>query len=135
VRRLLVFAILAAAAPLAHAQPMEPGEWEFVTTIAMPGLPRPQQSGYRACLTRDQAKDPLQWGRGPNQPEDCRVTTLKLGPQGTSWEMQCPSTGMRGVGKARFGRGSMESETQIGGGASIDMRMKTQGRRLGPCNP
>jgi hypothetical protein len=133
-RHLLTASLLAASAPLAQAQQMDPGEWEFVTTITMPGLPRPQQSGYRTCITREQAKDPMHWGRGPQQPADCRATTLKLGPQGTSWEMQCPSTGMRGTGRARFGRGSMESETQLGGGASVDMRMKTQGRRVGPCN-
>jgi hypothetical protein len=42
---------LAIVAGTAHAQRMEEGEWEFVSEIAMPGLPRPQQSGYRACLT------------------------------------------------------------------------------------
>ena len=121
----------------AQAQQLEPGEWDFVTTIAVPGLPRPQQSGYRSCLTREQAKDPLQWGRNPQQPADCHVTTLKLGPDSTSWEMQCPSSGMRGVGTARFGRGSMESEVRLGSasGSSMQMRTKTSGRRLGDCNP
>jgi hypothetical protein len=128
-RRLLILALLAAAAPLAHAQQMEPGEWEFATDIAMPGLPRPQQSGYRACLGREQARDPMHWGRGGHLPQDCRVTAMKLGPDKGSWEIECPGSGMRGAGSARFSRGSMTSELQTTGG----VRTKTQGRRLGPC--
>ena len=44
--------LLALVAGAAQAQRMEEGEWEFVSEVAVPGLPRPQQSGYRACLTR-----------------------------------------------------------------------------------
>jgi hypothetical protein len=50
-----------------------------------------------------------------------------------SWELECPGSGMRGKGNARLGKGSMQAESQLGGGASVDMRTKTQGRRLGPC--
>jgi len=130
-RALVALLVLAAAAP-ALAQGLEPGEWDFVTDVAMPGLPRPQQSGQRTCLSRDAARDPLRWGAN-RLPADCKVTTMKLGPDSTSWEMECPGSGMRGAGKARVGRGSMTSETQFGGGNSADMRIKTQGRRLGPC--
>ncbi len=115
----------------AQAQSLEPGEWEFVSEIATPGLPRPQPSGYRACLAREQAKDPLHWGRGAHLPSDCRVATLKLGPDTASWELECASSGLKGAGKARFFNGSMESELQLAGG----VRTKTRGRRLGPCNP
>lgn len=114
-----------------QAQSLEPGEWEFVSEIATPGLPRPQPSGYRACLSREQAKDPLHWGRGARLPSDCRVTTMKLGPDTASWELECPSSGLTGAGKARFFSGSMESEMQLAGG----VRSKTKGRRLGPCKP
>lgn len=123
--------LLVLAAGGAYAQQLEPGEWEFVSDIAMPGLPRPQQSGSRSCLTPEQSKDPLQWGRGAQVPSDCRVTTLKLGPDAVSWDMECPVSGMRGAGKARIGRGSVASELQMTGG----VRIKTQGRRLGPCKP
>ena len=131
--RLLLAAALIAVSWAAHAQQIEPGEWEFVTEIAVPGLPRPQQAGMRICLTRDQARDPLKWTADGSQPSDCRVTSLKLGPDTASWAMECPESGMRGAGKARIGQGSLEAEMQIGGGNSVEMRTKTQGRRLGPC--
>jgi hypothetical protein len=125
-------AALALAPATAQAQQVEPGEWDFVTDVAMPGLPRPQQAGMRTCLTRESARDPLRWSAHP-LPSDCRVATMKLGPDAASWEMDCPQSRMRGKGQARFGRGSLAAETQLGGGASVDMRTKTQGRRLGPC--
>jgi hypothetical protein len=130
VKGLLAIVLLAFAID-AHAQRMDEGEWEFVSEIAMPGLPRPQQSASRACLTREQARDPLFWSPGARLPADCRVTTVKLGPDATSWELECPSSGMRGAGKAQISRGSMSSELLVTGG----LRTKTRGQRLGPCTP
>jgi len=133
VRALL--ALLVFAATPASAQMMEPGEWEFQIVVTAPGMPKPQPMAYRHCVTREQANDPLRWGGNPSQPTDCQITTLKKGPDTVSWQMACPSTGMNGTGSARFGRGSMQSETQVGGGSSVDLRTKTTGRRLGPCKP
>jgi len=127
--RVFVLMLLAASAMNAHAQRMEPGEWEFVSEIVMPGLPRPQQLGYRDCLTREQARDPMYWGRGAQVPSDCRVSTLKLGPDYTSWELECPASGMRGVGKAQISRNNMTSDLKLTGGVLT----KTRGQRLGPC--
>jgi hypothetical protein len=123
---------LSLSAASAFGQQVEPGEWDFVTDVAMPGLPRPQQSGLRTCLTREGTRDPLRWS-AHRLPSDCRVASMKLGPDTVSWELECPGSGMRGKGNARLGKGSMQAETQLGGGASVDMRTKTQGRRLGPC--
>ena len=129
--RALAALLLLAFALTAQAQRMEEGEWEFVSEIVMPGLPRPHQSGYRACLSREQARDPMYWDRGAQVPSDCRVTTVKLGPEYTSWELDCPASGMRGAGKAQISRGSMTSEFKLTGG----VRTKTRGQRLGPCKP
>lgn len=115
----------------ASAQSLEPGEWEFVSEIAMAGLPRPQQSATVMCLSLEQARDPLHWSPGARLPSDCRVSTLKLGPDATSWELECAVSGMRGAGKAQISRGGMNSELQMTGG----VRTKTRGRRLGPCKP
>lgn len=123
--------LLALASASAHAQRMEAGEWEFVSEIVMPGLPRPQQSGYRTCLTPEQAKDPMFWGRGAQVPSDCRVATLKLGPDVTSWALECPASNMRGAGRAQVSRNSMTGELKLTGGVVT----KTRGRRLGPCKP
>jgi hypothetical protein len=122
---------LALLATSAHAQRMEAGEWEFVSEIVVPGLPQPRQSGYRACLNAEQARDPMYWGRGARVPSDCRVTTLKLGPDYTSWELECPASSMRGAGRAQISRNNMSSELKLTGGVTT----KTRGRRLGPCKP
>ena len=118
--------LLALVPTVAAAQSLDPGEWEFVSDIAMP-----QQSGYRACLSSEQAKDPLFWGRGAHLPSDCRVVSQKLGPGMTSWQIECPASGMKGAGKAQTGSASMTSELQLSGG----IRTQTRGQRRGPCNP
>jgi hypothetical protein len=123
--------LLALVATSAQAQRMEAGEWEFVSEIVRPGLPRPQQSGYRACLSAEPARDPMYWGRGAQVPSDCRVATLKLGPDYTSWELECPASSMRGAGRGQISRNNMSSELKLTGGVVT----KTQGRRLGPCKP
>jgi Protein of unknown function (DUF3617) len=122
--------LLAFFSARAQAQHMEPGQWEFVSEVALPGLP-PQQSAAAACLDRDQARDPLNWSQGTRLPSDCRVATLKLGPDHTSWELDCPASGMRGAGQAQISRNSMQSELKMTGDAAT----KTRGRRLGPCKP
>jgi hypothetical protein len=121
--------LLVLVATTAQAQRMEPGEWEFVSEIDIPGLPRPQQSGYRTCLTREQAQDPMLWGRSATVPSDCKVTSVKLGPDYTAWEMDCPASNMRGAGRAQISRNNMSSELKLSGG----VRTRTRGLRLGPC--
>ena len=128
-KRLFLLCALLPAAAL--AQSLEPGEWEFVSDIAMPGLPRPQQSATRACLSREHAKDPMHWGRGAHLPSDCRIVSQKLGINATSWQIECAASGMKGTGKAQIGSANMTSELQLSGG----IRTQTRGQRRGPCNP
>lgn len=109
---------------------MEPGQWEFVSAAGLPGMP-PQQAASSACLSREQARDPLQWSQGARLPSDCRVATLKLGPDHTSWALECPVSAMRGAGRAQISRNSMQSELKLTGGVTT----KTRGRRVGPCKP
>jgi len=129
--RALGLLLLAASSVGAQAQRMEEGGWNFVSEIVMPGLPRPQQSASTACLSREQARDPLHWSPGARLPSDCRVSTLKLGPDATAWELECPRSGMRGAGKAQISRGGMSSELEMTGGVVT----KSRGQRVGPCKP
>jgi hypothetical protein len=122
--------LLALVSASALAQHMEPGQWEFVSEVALPGLP-PQQSASSACLDREQARDPMQWSQGARLPSDCRVATLKLGPDHSAWQLECPVSAMRGAGRATISRNSMQSELKMTGGVTT----KTRGRRLGPCKP
>jgi len=127
-RRLALLAVLCSAG--AQAQSIEPGEWEFVTENVTPGLPRAQPSAARLCLDKAQAKDPMYWNHGARLPADCRITTQRLGPR-AAWEMECPSSGLRGAGEATLSSGSLQSELRLSGG----IRAQTRGRRLGPCKP
>ena len=120
---------LAFVAGAAHAQRMEPGEWEFVSEVGLPGMPS-QQTAYRQCLTAEQARDPMAWNRGQRLPADCQVSE-KLGPGSMSWEIECPSSGLRGAGKAQLSAASMSSELTMSGGVTT----KTHGNRVGPCKP
>ena len=120
---------LALAAVSAHAQRMDAGEWEFVSEVALPGMP-PQQTAYRSCLTAAQARDPLSWDPSQRLPSDCQVSE-KLAPGGVSWEIECPTSGMRGAGKAQFSASSASSELKMTGGVVT----KTRGNRVGPCKP
>jgi Protein of unknown function (DUF3617) len=122
--------LLALSSAAAQAQHMQPGQWAFVATVALPGLP-PQQSASGACLDREQARDPMQWSQGARLPSDCRVAMLKLGPDHASWELDCPASAMKGAGRAQISRNSLQSELKMTGGVVYS----TRGRRLGPCKP
>jgi len=113
----------------AQAQGMQPGEWEFVSEVAVPGMPA-QQTAYRSCLTAAQARDPMAWDRGRRLPADCQVSE-KLAPGSVSWTIECPSSGMRGAGKAQLSASSMSSVLEMSGGVAT----KTRGNRVGPCKP
>jgi hypothetical protein len=73
----------------------------------------------------------MHWSPGARLPGDCRVGTLKLGPDAHAWDLECPVSGMRGAGKAQMSRASLHSELTMSGGVTT----KTRGRRLGPCKP
>lgn len=134
--RNLIAAILAAAATTALGQPqMEPGEWEFTNTMTSPMLPAPQTMTTRTCVKKEDTGDPMRWS-GKQSP-DCKITPKSKSADSYSWEMACPSSGMRGTGTARYGRGTVESEMRMSGsstkGDKFDMTTKMSGRRLGPC--
>jgi hypothetical protein len=136
--RPLVFALLAAASSIAAAQPqgMEPGEWELTTTITSPMMPQPQTATVRHCIKAEDLADPSRWMGGRPPGSDCTLTPGERNAQGASWEMACPSSGMKGKGRARFAAGMMDSEMQMSGmqdGKKYELQTRTRGRRLGPC--
>jgi hypothetical protein len=136
--RLLVFTLLAAASGAAAAQQqgMEPGEWELTTTISSPMMPKPQTATVRHCIKAEDLAEPSRWMGGSPPGSDCTLTPLERDARGASWEMACPSSGLKGRGRARFAAGLMDSEMQMSGmqeGKKFEMQTKTRGRRLGPC--
>ena len=132
--RILMGSCIALACMAAHAQQMEPGEWEFTNTMSSPKLPKPQTMTMKRCITNDDVNDPA---RLQGKPEaDCKVTPKGKTGAGFSWVMICPSSGMQGSGTTRYGKSTVEGETRIvssAKGQPFEMTTKMKGRRLGPC--
>ena len=136
--RILMGACVALAFTAAHAQKMEPGQWEFTSTLISDKLPKPQTMTMKRCITKEDVKDPARM-QGKPEP-DCKITPKGKSGDSYSWEMSCPKSGMRGSGTTRYGKGTIEGETKIsspgkgkGKGEPFDMTTKMKGRRLGPC--
>ncbi|MCG6951267.1 MAG: DUF3617 domain-containing protein [Betaproteobacteria bacterium] len=137
-KRLLVLALLAGLSSGAAAQErgMEPGEWELTTTISSPMMPQPQTATVKHCIKAEDLAEPSRWMGGAPPGSDCKLTPLERDGKSASWEMACPSSGFKGRGRARFAKGMMDSEMQISGtqdGKKFEMKTRTRGRRLGPC--
>jgi len=132
----IFIAALSAFSVNAVAQQMEPGEWQFDTTMTSPMMPKPQVSTFTRCVNPEEAADPSKMMGKQRQQSDCRMTPGKKSSDTYTWEMSCPKSGMKGTGTARYGRGTLESEMRITGetqGRKLDMTTKTSGKRLGPC--
>jgi hypothetical protein len=127
-------AALIALSANAAAQQIEPGEWQFDTTMTSPEMPKPQVSSFTRCVKQEEALDPNQWmGR---QEIDCKVTPGRKTADSATWEMSCPKSGMKGRGSARYSGDRLESEMQMSGemqGRKFELTTKTSGKRLGPC--
>ena len=132
-RKLACLMMFAMCVP-ALAQEMEPGEWEFVTSMSAPGMPQAQTFTSKRCVTAKDS-DPSRW-QDKQQASDCKVSPSKKSGGSYTWEVSCPSTGMRGTGTARVTRSTMDSEMRLAadmGGQKFEMVNKTTGKRLGAC--
>jgi hypothetical protein len=131
-RKLICLILFAMCAP-ALAQEMEPGQWEFTTAMSMPGMPQPQTMTNARCITKEDS-DPSRWA--DKRQGDCKVSPSKKSGSTYTWEVSCPSSGMRGTGTARVTRSTVDSELRItgdGGGKPFEMVTTTKGKRLGAC--
>jgi hypothetical protein len=129
-------AALIAFSANAAAQQIDPGEWQFDTTMTSPMMPKPQVSSFTRCVKPEEAGDPANLMGKQQQQTDCTVTPGRKSADTYTWEMSCPKAGMQGKGSARYGRGTLESEMQMSGemqGRKFDMTTRTTGKRLGPC--
>ena len=130
-----LFAVSLAFAVPAAAQTMEPGEWQFTSTMTSPMLPKPQSSSVTRCVSKADAEDPTRFSAADQLP-DCQVKPGNRTAGSYSWTMSCPKQGMQGAGQAKFGGATLESEmrmTMDAQGQKMEMFTKTSGRRLGPC--
>jgi hypothetical protein len=135
--RSLLFAVLAAASLSAAAQNIQPGEWEFTTTMTSPMMTQPQVGTVSKCVSKAEADDPGSF-MGGNQAAGCIVTRGPAPLGSLSWSVTCEKQGVSGIGKATYGPDKIESEIRMTvalqeGGKKIEMINRTIGRYLGPC--
>ena len=135
--RTVLFAVLAAASLPAMAQGMQPGQWQFTTTMTSPMMQQPQVGTTSKCVSKAEADDPPSFMGGDNA-AGCDITRGASAPGNYSWTIACQQQGVTGTGKASFGLTEFESEirmtvTMKEGGQKIDMTNRTVGRYLGPC--
>ena len=133
--RTLACLLLMSVCVPALGQEMQPGEWQFTTTMTMPGMPQPQVMNHSRCVTKEDS-DPSRLADRQQGKSDCKVSGMKKSGGTQSWEVNCPSTGMRGTGTARVTATTVDSEMRLAGdmgGQKFEMHNKTTGKRLGDC--
>ena len=134
--KLLLAALLAAAPATLLAQGLEPGEWEFTTSMSGPMFPKPHTQTMKRCITKQESENPDRWGGNQKPQTDCKVNYGKKSADSMTWDISCPSSRMTGKGTVRMGRGTMQSELHMRSeqqGQQFEMVSKTSGKRLGPC--
>ena len=132
--RILIGSLIVLACAAAHAQKMEPGQWEFTNTVVSPKAPKPQTVTTKRCITKKDVTDPAHF-QGKLQ-ADCKVTPKGKTGDDYAWEMSCPKSGMKGSGTTRYGKDTVEGETKVSGsskGQPFEVTTKMKGRRVGPC--
>lgn len=131
----MLFAVSIAFAVPAAAQSMEPGEWQFTSTLSSSVMPKPQTAVSTQCISKEDAQDPARFS-GADQAKDCKVTPGARSPESYSWTVSCPEQGLTGNGKLRFARGTVDGEVRMVmdmQGQKMEMLSQTSGRLLGPC--
>jgi hypothetical protein len=133
-RKLACLMMVAMCTPVL-GQEMEPGEWQFTTTTTSPMMPKPQVMNHSRCVTKEDS-DPSRWGDKQAGKSDCKASPSKRSGGNYTWEVSCPSMGMRGTGTARVTRSTVESELRLAGdmgGQKFEMLNKMTGQRVGAC--
>ena len=135
--RTVLVALLAAASLPAAAQGIQPGEWQFTTTMTSPMMQQPQTGTTSKCVSKAEADEPQSLMGGDNA-AGCAITRGPSAPGSYSWTIACEKQGVSGTGKAWYGPNQIESEIRMTialqeGGQKIEMTSRTQGRYLGPC--
>ncbi len=135
--RTVFLAVLAAASLPAAAQNMQPGQWQFTTTMTSPIMQQPQIGNISKCLSKADADDPVSFMGGDNA-AGCDITRGASAPGSQSWTITCEKQGVSGTGKATYDLTRIDSEIRMTvapkqGGQKVEMTNRTQGRYIVPC--
>jgi hypothetical protein len=133
-RTTLAALALVLSAALAHAQEMQPGLWEVVTTMRMQGAQMPG-GRFTHCYTARDIAAGRQYAADKGK---CTVSNMKTGGGSVSYDMSCPMEGATMTGSVK---GTLSANAY-----TFDQKMRMtpdqgmgemhsiiKGRRLGDC--
>lgn len=147
--------VLLPAFALAADDSIREGKWEFVTEVAMDGMPAmpalppgvslppgmsmsSKGNSMKTTMSQCITKNDLVPAGGQKNAKNCKVTKMDRKGNQVSWSMVCTEDGMKmtGDGVATYTGNQMVSRmtmTSQGKGQNIKQRINTSGRYLGPC--
>jgi hypothetical protein len=133
--RMLATLALASLATFAHAQEMQPGLWEIVTTMKMQGMEMPGGKLTHCYTAQDIASGKHYQG---DEASKCTISNMKTSGGSVSYDMSCAIEGGKMTGSIK----GTTSPTAY----SFDQKMRMtpdhgmgemhsiiKGRRLGDC--
>lgn len=127
--------LLGTAVPaFADGMQVEPGLWEFTSSIPDPMAADPGKQVYRTCL-RDRT---ITAERVMAQRKECRIWNAVFAGPSVRWKMRCetPAGPMSGGGSLRFNgtaiAGSLDLTMALGS-LEVPLTGTFRGRRIGNC--
>src|SRR4051794_1240259 len=127
--------VLVIVQPGAQGADLEPGNWELSATTTVEGMPGTLGPVVQTrCFTDADARDPSRI-LGPQAGAACEFSNQRDTGTEVSFDISCGgSIPLRGNGKARYARDSLEADIALGGnvaGQPFASRSRISGRRLG----
>ena len=74
---------------------MQPGEWQFTTTMTSPMMQQPQVGNVSKCVSKADADDPTSFLGGDNA-AGCAITRGARAPGSYNWTIACEKQGVSG---------------------------------------
>ena len=131
--RLLVACVL--AAPLLAWGDLEPGLWQLSVATSVAGAGQLSSTTSSQCLSAADARDPSRVFGGSNPA--CTFSDRRDSGGELSFNVSCGgAVPVRGSGRVRYGRDTLEAEMQLSGdagGQKFATTSSISGRRTGPC--
>jgi len=131
---LVVLLLGAPASASAEGMQVEPGLWEFTSSIPDPMAADPGKQVYRTCV-RDRTITPE---RVMAQRKECRIWNAVFAGASVRWKMRCetPAGPMSGKGSLRSSGSAVSGSldlTMALGSLEIPLTGTFRGRRVGNC--
>lgn len=137
-----ILAAAALAVPLAHAAPIEPGNWEFTVHMKAKGLggfqPKPGPVVKNRCISPDEAQDPAKVLSETAARGDCAFSNERDTGAEFSFDVKCTGrVPAHGTAKMRYSAETLDGNVDLDGeaqGLRFSTKSQISARRTGPCS-